>query len=189
MATVRTDARSTPPPASSDSPFRREGLSLPEDSLDGGVLKIGRIAVLPQNTLHQNAHPGARTFTVRPVDRHIALQGFQQFVRDDLQGVVSKDVYGALVLRRRVIEGDLILDESLFLSAFAGGPNVLREFDKLLQDLDGANRVRVVAGNGQFRAARKNASSRRRSSWCATEFRRSGACAGPQAPGSSFRGC
>ena len=82
---------------------------MPKDGLDGGVLEIGRIAVLPQNTLHQNAHPGARAFTVRPVDRHVALQAFEQLVRDGLQGVISKDVYGAFVLRERVIESDLIL--------------------------------------------------------------------------------
>lgn len=52
---------------------------------------------------------GKRAFAVRPADHQIALEAFEQFVRDDFQRVIFEDADGALVLGERVIEGDLVL--------------------------------------------------------------------------------
>jgi hypothetical protein len=96
-------------PLRSNSPLRGKSFCLPQDSLDSGVLEIGRVAILPQDALHKDAHPGARAFAVRPVDGHIALEALEQFVCDDFQRVISEDGDGALILGERVIEGDLVL--------------------------------------------------------------------------------
>ena len=51
--------------------------------LDGCVMKIGRVAVLPKNPLHERSHPGTGTFPVCPIDGDVALETGQQFMGND----------------------------------------------------------------------------------------------------------
>ena len=64
------------------TPTRRQRLGLLQHSLHSGVLEIGRVAVLPQDALHQHPHPCAGRVPVGPVDRYVFAQTHQQFVGD-----------------------------------------------------------------------------------------------------------
>jgi hypothetical protein len=52
----------------------RKRFSLPQDGLYSGILKIRRITVFAENSLNQNTHSRARTFSMRPINRDAPLE-------------------------------------------------------------------------------------------------------------------
>lgn len=49
-------------------------LSLSQDSLDSRILKIGRVAILAQDSFHENAKPCTGAVSVGPVDGSVGAQ-------------------------------------------------------------------------------------------------------------------
>ena|GEM_PF-6835782 len=59
-------------------------------------------------------------FAARPVHHHINLQALQQLVSDQLEGIISHSLDGALVLSESVIEGNFVMCEPLLRAALEG---------------------------------------------------------------------
>ena len=128
---------------------------MPENCLHGGVLKIGRVTVLTQNSFYQHPHARPRAFTMRPIHGNAALEVNEQFVGDQLQRVISHQFDGALAFGQSVIEGNFVLGQALILASPAGGADFLGEVDQFLQYLDSTDSVSVVAGDSGLQALRK----------------------------------
>jgi len=87
---------------------------------------------------------------VGPIYGDVLAQADQQFVGNHAQLVVTHHLQGGFILRKRVVEGDFIRGQTLFLTAAACGTNVLGKLDQFLQHLDGGDGIGVVARNGVF---------------------------------------
>ena len=59
-----------------------------QNSLNGGVLEVRRMAVLAEDVLDQNPQSGARRLAVLPVHGGIAFQPVQKLMGDDAKMVV-----------------------------------------------------------------------------------------------------
>ena len=108
-------------------PSRREHLGLLQDGLHGGVLKVGRVAVLAEYVFDQNAHACPRRLPVLPVHGGITFQAAQKLMGNDAKLVVAHDLNRALVLGQGVIEGDFLLAETLLFAALVCGADVFGE--------------------------------------------------------------
>ena len=83
----------------------RKRFGLLQDSLNGGVLRAGRIAVLAEDALVQNPHPGTSRRTVFPVHGGVAFLAVQQLVGDKAKTVIPHHLNHALVLGEGIVEG------------------------------------------------------------------------------------
>ena len=118
-----------------------------QDGLHGGILKVGRVAVLAKDALDQNSHSGTRRLSVLPVHGGVAFQAVQQFLGDDAKVVVPHHLDCALVLGQGVVEGDFLLAKPFLLTALVCGADVPGKPDQFLKDLRRCDRIAVVASD------------------------------------------
>ena len=71
---------------------------------------------------------------------------------DHLQRIVPHQLDRTLAFGKRIVKGDLILRQALFLASLPRRADVLCEIDKFLQHLNCADSVRVIPGDGSFQA-------------------------------------
>jgi len=64
-------------------PLGGQRLGLLKHILNGSVLQVWRVAILPQQPLHMPTNIRACRLTVHPVDRDVRLDGLHQLMRDD----------------------------------------------------------------------------------------------------------
>ncbi len=92
-------------------PPRRQNLGLLQDGLDGGILKIRRIAVLAQYSLDQNPHPGPGRRQVLPIRGCAAFQAVQEFMGDDTEVGVAHDRHCCKIFLSVVFRSEVSVDD------------------------------------------------------------------------------
>ena len=91
--------------------------------------------MLPQDALDHRPELGADVLSQRPVDSDVVPHGVDQFTGDVTERVVAEHLHRAIVGLQRVVEGQLVLAETEFLTTGVGLPHFLRKLDQLLDDL------------------------------------------------------
>jgi hypothetical protein len=81
---------------------------------------VRRVAILAEDALHQHPEMSADVVADRPVDGHILADSIDQFAGNHLEGVVAKDLDGAVVGLQGVVECQFITGQPQLLTSRAG---------------------------------------------------------------------
>ncbi len=75
-------------------------------------LLVGRVAVLAEAALHEDAEVGPDVLADGPVDGDVGLDGGHQLAGDVAQRLVAEHGHGGVVGLERVVEGQLVLGQA-----------------------------------------------------------------------------
>ena len=98
-------------------------------------LLVGRVAVFAQDAPDQDPELGADIFPQRPVYGYVASDGFDQFLCNGTERLVSQHLHGTVVGFQGIVEGQLILGQAKPFASVFGFPHVPGQLDQFLNHL------------------------------------------------------
>ena len=122
---------------SSLGPVLAQDLRLFENEFCCPLLHVGWVAELAQHPFYQDSNLRTGVFADLPIDGDVLLDPFNEFLSEEPQLLVAHHVAGALVVGKRVIEGDLFVIQSQILTSRLRCPYVFGQPNQLIDDLCG----------------------------------------------------